>query len=249
MSHSARRLNTISKALGCKTYLEIGVATGETILSVDVPSRTGVDPYFAFDWRQEMSNANGTLDLQQCTSDKFFELIDPPIKYDLIFIDGLHTYEQTYRDIINALLHSHRGTVILIDDTVPSDVFSTSRDPQECIDLRYNFSEQRDSSWHGDTYKVVPLLRLFNPHYNLATITTGGNPQTLLWRADKANAPDGHSIVENLASADYMWFLKNRNLYNMTTEEEGLDRVIQSMTPTQKIWQIYSDPPGWTKRG
>jgi hypothetical protein len=229
MSHSARRLNTISKALDCKTYLEIGVATGYTILKVDVPSRTGVDPHFAFDWRQEMSNANGSLYLQQCTSDKFFETLDPSIKYDLIFIDGLHTYEQTYRDIINALLHSHPRTVILIDDTVPSDVFSTSRDPQECVDLRFTFSEKRDSSWHGDTYKVVPLIRLFNPHYNLSTIVTDGNPQTLLWKADKLNAPDGHSVVENLASADYMWFLRNRDLYDMVTEERGLDLVITDL--------------------
>ena len=223
MNHSVRRLNTLSKALGCKTYLEIGVATGETILNVDVPSRTGVDPYFDFSWRDYVGRHG--LDFYEYTSDKFFELIDPSIKYDLIFIDGLHTYEQTYRDIINALLHSHRGTVILIDDTVPFDVFSTSRNPQECINLRYTCSEQREEYWQGDTYKVIPLIRLFNPHYNLSTITTDGNPQTLLWRADKVNAPHAHSIVENLASADYMWFLRNRHLYNMVTEEEGLDLV------------------------
>ena len=229
MNHSVRRLNTISKDLGCKTYLEIGVATGETILQVDVPSRTGVDPFFDFNWRQEMSNANGTLDLQQCTSDLFFNNLDPSIRYDLIFIDGLHTYEQTYRDIINALLHSHSLTVILIDDTVPFDVFSTSRDPQECINLRYTCSEQREEYWQGDTYKVVPLLRLFNPHYNLSTITTDGNPQTLLWKANGVNAPQCHSIVENLASADYMWFLRNRGLYNMVTEKEGLELVIDNL--------------------
>lgn len=229
MNHSVRRLNTISKALGCKTYLEIGVATGETILQVNVPSRTGVDPYFDFNWRQEVISANGTLDLQQCTSDLFFNNLDPSIRYDLIFIDGLHTYEQTYRDIINALLHSHSRTVILIDDTVPFDVFSTSRDPQECINLRYTCSEQREEYWQGDTYKVVPLLRLFNPHYNLATITTGGNPQTLLWEANGVNAPDGHSIVENLASADYLWFLRNRGLYNMVTEKEGLELVVDNL--------------------
>ncbi len=220
MNHSVRRLNTISKALGCKTYLEIGVATGETILNVDVPSRAGVDPYFDFAWRDYVGRDG--LDFYEYTSDKFFEKLDPSIKYDLVFIDGLHTYEQTYRDILNALFHSHHKTVIVIDDTVPNDVFSTFRERKDCKNYRSIFSNPEDNSWHGDTYKVVPLLKLFNPNYNLLTIATEGNPQTIIWRSDETNPPVCHSVIENLASADYLWFLKNRHMYNMVSEEVGL---------------------------
>ena len=39
---------------------------------------------------------------------------------DLVYLDGLHTFEQTYRDLCNTLMHAHPATVILVDDTVPT---------------------------------------------------------------------------------------------------------------------------------
>lgn len=227
MNHSARRLNVIAEALGCQSYLEIGVAEGETFLDVNVEKRTGVDPYFCFN--HEAYDGKDGVRLYQTTSDEFFKGKPTEVKYSLIYIDGLHTYEQTYRDIINSLLHSHSETVILIDDTVPCDVFSTSRYPEDCIRLRHKFGSSFNEQWHGDTYKVVPLLRLFNPHYNLATITDNGNPQTLLWRSNKVNAPECHTVVKNIASLDYLWFVNNIHLYNPTTESEALSRVISQI--------------------
>jgi hypothetical protein len=53
------------------------------------------------------------------TSDEFFATLRPSKRYDVAFIDGLHTFEQTYRDVINTFAHLRSG-VILIDDTVPS---------------------------------------------------------------------------------------------------------------------------------
>ena len=122
---SVRRLNRLAEALSCRTYLEIGVNKGETFLDVNVASRVGVDPEFHFDW--SLHHGKDGIRLHQCLSDTFFGSIDPATTYDLIFVDGLHTFEQTYRDILHALRHSHPGTVIAIDDTIPCDVFSTCR--------------------------------------------------------------------------------------------------------------------------
>ena len=227
MNHSTRRLNTISEALNCQSYLEIGVSQGDTFLSVNCNFKIGVDPYFDFNWKQYHDGEK--INLHQITSDQYFNTDPEYSKYDLIFVDGLHTYEQTYRDILNCLLHSHSDTVILIDDTVPCDVFSTLRNPDECIRLRYTNSHQGDSRWHGDTYKVIPLLKLFNPQYNIATIMDNGNPQTLLWRSNSINTPDGHEVMNNLSSMDYLWFLKNIHMYNPTTEKEALERVIDQI--------------------
>jgi len=43
------------------------------------------------------------------TSDEFFSTLRPSKRYDVAFIDGLHTFEQTYRDVINTFAHLRSG--------------------------------------------------------------------------------------------------------------------------------------------
>ena len=234
VSCSVRRLNRLAEALGCRSYLEIGVETGCTLLQVSLPERTGVDPTFMFDWQQH--HGRDGVHLHPCTSDAFFAELPASTSYDLIFIDGLHSFEQTYRDILHGLRHSHAGTVFLIDDTVPCDVFSTCRDQRQCLNLRSTITNDPDPRWHGDTYKVVPLLSTFNCDLRLLTLMDGGNPQTLLWRPlrpveeDSLRTMQAMWAVQNLAAADYLWFLENISLYNPVSEEEGLQEVIDSLT-------------------
>ena len=230
---SVRRLNQLASALDCRNYLEIGVFEGETFLHVDVASRTGVDPLFRFDWRSQ-HNSEGVR-LYECTSDAFFQDLAPSTRYDLIFIDGLHTFEQTYRDILHALRHSHAGTVIAIDDTIPSDVYSTCRNQQECYELRQNYAASKDRRWHGDTYKIVPLIAAFNNDLSLVTLIDGGNPWTLIWRPpapepqDDIRASQAQWAVQNLSAADYLWLHRNLSLYAPVSEAEGLQEVIVSL--------------------
>jgi hypothetical protein len=237
-SHSVRRLNELATSLGCRNYLEIGVETGATLLQVAVEQRTGVDPSFSFDW--QLHHGRDGLQLHPCTSDAFFADLEPSTRYDLIFLDGLHTFEQTYRDVLHALRHSHPGTVILIDDTFPCDAFSACRDQHDCLSLRAQFTGISDRRWHGDTYKVVPLLALFQYDLRLLTLIDGGNPQTLLWRPVMHQEEDGIRTmqamwaVQNLAAADYLWFVGNLSLYNLISEEQGLQELISSITPDDR---------------
>ena len=222
--------------MGCRTYLEIGVFEGETFLHLDVASRTGVDPLFRFDWRSQHNS--GGVQFHECTSDDFFDALDPSTRYDLIFIDGLHTFEQTYRDILHALRHSHAGTVIAIDDTIPSDVYSTCRNQEECYDLRRRGLASEDRRWHGDTYKIVPLIAAFNSDLRLITLMDGGNPWTLIWRPPGPEPQDGIrarqalGAVQNLGAADYLWLHSNLSLYAPLSEAEGLREVIASLQGT-----------------
>jgi GT2 family glycosyltransferase len=236
---SARRLNALASRLGCTSYLEIGVSTGHTFLQVSVEYRTGVDPFFNFDY--ETYHDGIKTKLISATSDAFFSGLDPSQKYDLIYLDGLHTYDQTYRDLQNALLHSHERTAILIDDTWPCDVFSTSRDMGSAQSFRLKATGSRDLRWHGDTYKLVPLLKLFHRDHHYVTIIERGNPQTLLWRKQerKPLAKEGQHdpssmealiALDNLSACDYLWFLQNQELYNPSGEEEALARAIDDLT-------------------
>lgn len=230
---AVRRLNRLAEELSCRTYLEIGVFSGDTFLAVNVASRVGVDPEFHFDWNSY--HGNDGIQLHQCPSDAFFASVDPATTYDLIFVDGLHTFEQTYRDILHALRHSHAGTVIAIDDTIPSDVFSTSRSYDDCVGMRQMVAGSADQRWHGDTYKVVPLLTVFNSDLRLITLIDGGNPWTLIWRPpvpvaeDELRTMQAMWAVQNLGAADYLWFLSNFSLYAAVSEEDGLREVIHSL--------------------
>ena len=230
---SVRRLNRLAEALSCRTYLEIGVFKGETFLDVNVANRVGVDPEFRFDWNSH--HGKDGIQLHQCPSDTFFGSIDPATTYDLIFVDGLHTFEQTYRDILHALRHSHSGTVIAIDDTIPCDVFSTCRSLEECVGMRYRLTGVTDNSWHGDTYKVIPLLTAFNNDLRLITLIDGGNPWTLIWRPpipiaeDEFRTMQAMWAVQNLSAADYLWFCSNLSLYAPVAEADGLREVIHSL--------------------
>jgi len=230
---SVRRLNRLAEALGCRRYLEIGVCEGTTLLGVNVAHRTGVDPRFAFDWRGW--HGRDGIELHECSSDVFFSCLNPFTRYDLVFVDGLHTFEQTYRDILHAFRHAHPRTLIAIDDTVPSDVFSTCRSMEEALSLRRQLGSVDDDRWHGDTYKVVPLLTAFHPDLQLLTLMDGGNPWTLIWRPpvplpeDEFLAMQAMWAVQNLGAADFLWFLGNLSLYRPVSEEEGLAEVIQAL--------------------
>ena len=55
------------------------------------------------------------------TIDAFFHNY-PEIKFDLIFIDGGHSYEVAYHDILSMKKLSHKDTLLLIDDLSISGV-------------------------------------------------------------------------------------------------------------------------------
>ena len=56
------------------------------------------------------------------TSDEYFESIkDTEVKYDIIFIDGLHHNEQVLKDVENSLKHLSEGGSIVCHDCLPSE--------------------------------------------------------------------------------------------------------------------------------
>jgi hypothetical protein len=230
LATSPRRLNRLAEALDCKTYLEIGVSEGITFNAVNVETKTGVDPDFQFDWQASHDGTHTRL--LPLSSDAFFAQEPIGSRFDLIFIDGLHTYDQTYRDLQNALLYSHPGTVVLIDDTIPCDAYSCCRDQNEAIKLRAQSTGIANAIWHGDTYKIMPLIHLFHTAYEYCTIVDQGNPQTLLWRAKEPRKVDALASItalwsmENLAACDYLWMLRNQEIFYPMSEEDGLGLAV-----------------------
>lgn len=102
-------INSFIKKNNYINYLEIGVNNGLNIRKIIAEHKDGVD-----------SGREGVFAPEtnyRVTSDEFFDLIkDHDIKYDIIFVDGLHHDYQVYKDIVNSLNHiTSNGTIICHD--------------------------------------------------------------------------------------------------------------------------------------
>jgi hypothetical protein len=176
---------------------------GITFELVQVAERTAVDPAFLFDITDYDSE---TTTFAEMSSDEFFSGLPAGKLFDLIYVDGEHTFEQTYRDLCNCLLHSHPRTAILLDDTLPCDVYSSLRNENQA--LAYRAEAGVDSSaWHGDTYKVVFAVHDFHLGLDYHTIVGAGNPQTLIWRSNGGRRQpllDSLELISRLTYFDMM---------------------------------------------
>ena len=99
-------INLLCAGQQAEDYLEIGCHNNDCFDSVIARNKTGVDP-----------QRGGT---HRLTSDQFFSTCGDK-KFDIIFIDGMHTYEQVRRDVINSLRHISVGGWIVLHDMFPRD--------------------------------------------------------------------------------------------------------------------------------
>jgi hypothetical protein len=220
-NHSARRINHLAKNLSASRYLEIGVRRGATFNAIDIATKVGVDPKFIFNFADYQSER---VSFFETISDSYFVDQAASEKFDIIFLDGLHTFEQTFRDFCNALTCSHERTVVIIDDTVPSNVFSSMNDPQKARLARQK-AGKIGGAWHGDVYKLIFLIHDFFPGLSYCTITSNGNPQTFVWRETRCTFKPVFNSLELISRLTYPEFKKRSTLLNMTNEDKGLEMI------------------------
>lgn len=144
-------INLFIKKHGYQRYLEIGVEGGDAFNSSLCPTKHGVDP----------ASVNATF---RITSDEFFGMLADHIRYDLIFVDGLHTEEQAQRDIENALRHlSENGTIIVHDCDPPTEWHQRSYE-----EALQNGCRQ----WNGTTWRAFVNLRASRPDLSMCVVNT-----------------------------------------------------------------------------
>ena len=113
-----------------KSYLEIGTFKDELFKPIKCERKIGVDPVSGGNVRK--------------TSDEFF--LENKQKFDLIFIDGLHHYDQVKKDIINSFNFLNDGGIILMHDCMPKDYY-------------YQAIPRCQYEWNGDTWKAFLEFR------------------------------------------------------------------------------------------
>lgn len=127
------RIQLIQKLIDLKnfsSYLEIGTYKNEVFDVVKCKKKIGVDPF-----------SGGNI---RATSDYFFKKNKD--NFDLIFIDGLHTYKQVKKDILNSINFLNDNGIILIHDCLPKNYYANAT--PRCV---YN--------WNGDVWKAFVEMR------------------------------------------------------------------------------------------
>lgn len=219
--HSARRINRLAAETGAQTYLEIGVSRAVTFRSVQIARKVGVDPNFRCDVSllREMGS-----ELHQITSDRYFASYSGSPVFDVIFLDGLHQFQQTFRDFCNSLCCAHPKTVWIIDDVFPNDVYSSL--PNQHDNRRFRkLSGINSKAWHGDIFKMVFAIHDFFPMLRYVTIFGSGNPQTIVWRATRDDFSPLFNSLETIERLTYFDILDRKEMFNPRTEDEAFSEI------------------------
>ena len=129
------RIEIIQKIIDTKNYekyLEIGCDKDENFSKIKIKNKVGVDPL-----------RGGTI---RTTSDEFFK--NNKETFDLIFLDGLHTYHQTIKDINNSLRNLNSNGIIIIHDCLPKKIWN------QIVPRIYGH-------WNGDVWKAIVESRTY----------------------------------------------------------------------------------------
>ena len=137
--HRLEIIQNIIISKNYKKYLEIGCDKDQIFSNILIDFKIGVDPVQGGNVRK--------------TSDDFFK--NNLDKFDIIFIDGLHEYDQVNKDITNSLKALNDGGIILLHDCMPKSYF-------------HQAVPRSRMSWNGDVWKNIVEARA-NPEIDTYT--------------------------------------------------------------------------------
>jgi hypothetical protein len=160
----------ISQKRRTARYLEVGVNEGKLMSYVHADAAVGVDPSFVLTCNAASNKKRVTL-IQE-TSDYFFSAFDarallggPP---ELVFLDGLHTFEYLLRDFYNTEAISAPNSLIVLHDCLPLDGVMAERHIATWQEL--TVGTRYAGFWTGDVWKLVPILKEFRPDLHVVFV-------------------------------------------------------------------------------
>jgi hypothetical protein len=125
-------INKLFEVYGFQSYLEIGVRIpAENFDKINAKLKHSVDP-------TPLGSCTHTM-----TSDVFFKKHVGNQKYDVIFVDGMHTAEQVYVDIMNSINHLNDDGFIVTHDCNP---------PTEYHIRSYDEYLKTKGEWNGTVF-------------------------------------------------------------------------------------------------
>ena len=171
-------------------YLEIGCDDNICFNSIPVINKIGVDP-----------DRGGNI---KDTSDNFFK--NNKNRFDVIFIDGLHIYEQCRRDVINALKVLDKNGYIFLHDMTPRNW------------AEENVPRLKNTLCTGDIWKVaIELSKTKGIDFFVINADMGVG----VLRKKEENIVY-HDDFENLKDLKFKYFINLNSSINYIDPEEGI---------------------------
>lgn len=106
------------------------------------------------------------------TSDEFFRKKAFTLFWngiDTAFVDGLHTYEQSLKDVLNCVKYLRRGGTIVLHDCNPTDYHMAYPAKSHAEALLARQPDPR-KAWCGEVWKTVVHLRSHFSNLNVCVL-------------------------------------------------------------------------------
>ncbi|RCH54624.1 class I SAM-dependent methyltransferase [Mucilaginibacter hurinus] len=210
-------INVIQKRKQKVNYLEIGVQTGFCFFKIKADCKVAVDPDFIIKLKNKVkayfknpSNFNNKF--FELTSDDFFskqrEYISEIGGFDVVFIDGLHLFEQVLIDIENSLKYLNPGGVILVHDCNPLTEIAAVRAYTSTEVAQMNLPGWVNI-WNGDVWKAIVGLRATRNDLDITVINTDHGVGLIT----KGSAKDTLTLTKEAGELAYSELDENRTQY------------------------------------
>jgi hypothetical protein len=190
-------------------YLEIGVWEGVTFTKINSTNKDGVDP----EQYCKCEHVNYKM-----ASDDFFDRHIKK-KYDIIFIDGLHTAYQVSKDIYNSINNLNDGGWIIIDDVYPHNEYE-----QERLNLRKSGSQTGDV-WKA-IYNVLDIIDDISEVFYFEKGVCRGN---LIFKVKKNN--NTNIIIDDTIPTCNVdgWYIGDDAEWNKYTYKDDFDNYLKKI--------------------
>lgn len=183
----------VANKISAQSYLEIGCASDDCFRLIEAKHKVGVDPV-----------RGGT---HKMTSDQFFT--ENKETFDVIFVDGMHKYEQVIKDVDNALEILNPNGIIFMHDVLPAHRYNAVPDKKQ--------KPKSVVAWNGDVWRASFEIASRNDlRFNVFTCRHGvGIIQ---------NLPTQNPLsLNNVSWEDY---LNNWNKLSKLSTLEDVDKIL-----------------------
>lgn len=233
--HRKNAVQMILDKLKGETYLEIGVGEGATFFNIKAKRKIGVDPKIGkkvkIRWVHRLIWGKPLIKkirLFETTSDNFFskkvEFLKE--KVDVVLIDGLHTYQQSLREVINCLDYLSSKGFIVMHDCNPFS--KTIAYPASNIDeaRKANLPDGSNiNRWCGDVWKTIVYLRSQRTDLHIFTLNCDygvgiickGKPENML-----------NYSAEDIEKMSYQDLKLNREAFLNLKESNYLNKFLDN---------------------
>lgn len=234
-------LQKICESGDFNNYLEIGTFTGDSLFPLKCNKKVAVDPFFKIPFSSKLkwwlkNRVNIRTRYFEITSDSFFRDIAPQIYKenapDLIFIDGLHTFESSLKDVLNSLCYLNKDGVIVMHDCFPphNAAATPAKSFEDAQKMNVNgWTEE----WCGDVWKTIVYLReqykdsldvfVFKMDYGLGIIRKKNN-EALETKINK-------TLFEKINVLNYDYLVKNpASILGLTGKESVAEFLLTIKT-------------------